>query len=74
LRECGASANIRGVSQGNAETYAQWRDTSQALDWTEKAYQLKDPGILGLAVDGFVDPLRKEPRFQRIPAQLNIPN
>jgi TolB-like protein/Flp pilus assembly protein TadD len=57
-----------------AEIYAQWGDTSKALDWLEVAYRLPDPGIGTLRVDTLVDPLRKEPRFQEIERKLNLPN
>jgi hypothetical protein len=57
-----------------AEIYAQWGDTSKALDWLEVAYRLPDPGIGTLRVDTLVDPLRKEPRFQEIERKLHLPD
>jgi len=46
-----------------AEIYAQWGDTPKALEWLEKALQLRDPGLVDLKADPLMDPLRKEPRF-----------
>ncbi len=56
-----------------AEIYAQWGDIPRGLDWIEKTYQLKDPGLLLLKVDNLLDPLRKEPRFQQIEHKLKFP-
>ncbi len=57
-----------------AEIYAQWGDIPKALDWIEKAYRLKDPGVVATKVDEFFGPLRNEPRFQEVVRRLNIPN
>lgn len=57
-----------------AEIYAQWGETAQALDWLETAYRLRDPGIIAIRVDAFLDPLRAEPRFREIEAKLNLPH
>jgi tetratricopeptide (TPR) repeat protein len=45
----------------------------QALDWLEKAFQARDPNTPYLAVDPIFDPMRSDPRFQRLLAQLNLP-
>jgi len=63
-----------GASYQMAEIYAQWGDTSKALDWLERAYRLPDPGIVTLRVDALIDPLRKEPRFREIERKLSFPN
>jgi TolB-like protein/Tfp pilus assembly protein PilF len=57
-----------------AEIYAQWGDLPQALNWLETAYHLPDPGIGTMEVDEFVNPLRKEPRFQAIERALKFPS
>jgi tetratricopeptide (TPR) repeat protein len=57
-----------------SEIYAQWGNTSAALDWLEKAFRLHDDGLLGLKTDPLLDPLRKEPRFQAIQRELNFPS
>jgi tetratricopeptide (TPR) repeat protein len=56
-----------------AQIYAQWGNTRKALDWLDKAYQLKDPGLIFLKMDSLLDPLRQEPGFQAIYGELNFP-
>jgi TolB-like protein len=56
-----------------AEIFAQWGDHNTALDWLEKAVQLRDPGSVYTKTDPLLDPLRKEPRFQAIERQLKFP-
>jgi TolB-like protein len=57
-----------------AEIYAQWGDAPKALDWLETAYRLRDPGLIGVKVDHFLDPLRQQPRFEEIERKLSIPD
>jgi TolB-like protein/tetratricopeptide (TPR) repeat protein len=59
---------------GYAVTYAQWGDTSKALEWLEKGLRLHDVDLQGLKVDPLLDPLRKEPRFQAIERELKFPD
>ena len=56
-----------------AEIYAQWGETSKALEWLETAFRLRDPGLLELRSTPLLDPLRNEPRFQAIERQLKFP-
>jgi tetratricopeptide (TPR) repeat protein len=57
-----------------AEIYGQWGNRAKALEWLEKALQVRDPGLAMLRVDPLLDPLRKEPRFQAIMRELKFPN
>jgi tetratricopeptide (TPR) repeat protein len=57
-----------------AQVYAQWGDLPRALDSLEMAYQIQDPGLSNLKTDPFLDPLRKEPRFQAMERKLGFPN
>jgi serine/threonine-protein kinase len=57
-----------------ASIYAQWGNTKQALEWLEKALQLRDEALQVLKTDPYVDPLRKEPRFQAVERALKFPN
>jgi tetratricopeptide (TPR) repeat protein len=54
--------------------YAQWGDTTKALEWLDTAMRLRDPGLEWLKVDPFLDPLRSEPRFQAIERKLKFPD
>jgi TolB-like protein/tetratricopeptide (TPR) repeat protein len=49
-------------------------NTAKALEWLEKAMRFRDPFVEQLKVDPFLDPLRKEPRFQAIERALNFPD
>jgi hypothetical protein len=46
----------------------------KALRWLETAMRLRDSGLALLKVDSYLDPLRKEPRFQAIERELKFPN
>ena len=56
-----------------AEIYAQWGDASKALDWLETAQRLRDPGLVEVKTDPFLDSLRQEPRFQAVERALKFP-
>jgi tetratricopeptide (TPR) repeat protein len=55
------------------QIYAQWGDVPRALEWLEKALQLKDSGLEKMKIDPLLDPLRNEPRFQAVMRELNFP-
>ena len=55
-----------------AQVYAQWGDLQRALDWLHKALEVHDPGILGIAADPFLDPLRQNPQFQALLPQAGV--
>jgi serine/threonine-protein kinase len=57
-----------------AEIYAQWGNAPKALEWLEIALRLRSPDLEQLKVDGFLDPLRKEPRFRAIEKALKFPD
>jgi serine/threonine-protein kinase len=43
-----------------------------AIDWLEKAYVERDDMLGWLKVDALLDPLRGDPRFQRLMSQMNF--
>jgi adenylate cyclase len=47
------------------QVYAQWGDIEKALDWLDKAWEIRDPGLLQAGTDALLDPLRDNPRFVR---------
>jgi TolB-like protein/Tfp pilus assembly protein PilF len=57
-----------------ATIYAQRGDVPQALDWLEKALRVRDPGVTLMRIEPFLDPLRKQPRFQAVERQLRYPD
>jgi TolB-like protein len=57
-----------------AGIYAQWGDAAKAHEWLVTAVRVRDPGLLWLKTDPFLDPVRKEPWFKTIERQLNFPD
>jgi tetratricopeptide (TPR) repeat protein len=57
-----------------AAIYAQWGNSSKALNWLDTALRLRDGDLMRLKADPLMDPLRKEPRFQAVMRQLKFPN
>jgi len=57
-----------------AEIYAQWGNTTKALSSLEAALRIRHDGLMYLKTDWYLDPLRKEPRFQAIERELKFPN
>ena len=57
-----------------AMIYAQWGDTARSLDWLETAMRNRDPSLEEVKTSPWLDPLRKEPRFQAIERELKFPN
>jgi hypothetical protein len=55
-----------GAAYQYLEIYAQWGDVAKALEWLDTAVRIRDPGLVGLKTDPFVDPLRKEARFEAV--------
>jgi adenylate cyclase len=62
-----------GGAYSYATVLAQLGDTRGALQWLDKAVQVRDPLLQLLKVDWQLDPIRNEPRFKAIVAQLNFP-
>ena len=56
-----------------AEAEAQLGDLDAAMRWLEKARDIHDPGLTGVAfIDPMLDPLRKDPRYLRLMADLGF--
>ena len=56
-----------------AEIYAQWGRPDESIKWLEKAAEMRDPGLIAIKADPFLDPIRKMPRFEDVVAVLNFP-
>jgi TolB-like protein/Flp pilus assembly protein TadD len=54
--------------------FAQWGETSRALDSLETAMRQRSPYLEELKMVGAYDPIRKEPRFQAIERELKFPD
>ena len=55
-----------------AAVYAQWGDSTKALEWLDTAARLRTPGLEGLRTYPLLDPVRQEPRFQMIERALKF--
>jgi TolB-like protein/Flp pilus assembly protein TadD len=55
-----------------AELYLQGGEKDLALQWLEKAYEVRDPNLPYLGMP-YYDSLRSEPRFQDLLRRMNLP-
>jgi serine/threonine protein kinase/Tfp pilus assembly protein PilF len=53
--------------------YVMAREESQALEWLEKGFELRDPNMPYINVDPIFDSLRNTPRFQDLVRRMNLP-
>jgi TolB-like protein/Flp pilus assembly protein TadD len=56
-----------------ATIYAQWGNTTKALEWLTTAMRLRSPDLAYVRTDPLLDPLRQEPRFQAVMRELKFP-
>jgi serine/threonine-protein kinase len=56
------------------QIHAQLGMADQAFADLQLALALRDPGMAGLRVDPFLDPIRRDPRFAPLEAKLNFPS
>jgi len=56
-----------------ANVYCGLNDRERAVDWLEKSYAARTPGLVYIGVDAVYDPLRSEPRFQALIHKLRLP-
>jgi TolB-like protein/Flp pilus assembly protein TadD len=57
-----------------AQVYAQRRQPDLAIASLRTAVAVRDPGLAGIQVDPFLDPIRKDPRLPEIIRQLDFPS
>jgi tetratricopeptide (TPR) repeat protein len=55
-----------------AATYARIGDTAQAIEWMERAFQERDPGLVYLLVDPEWDGVRDDPRVQSLLERMKL--
>jgi len=55
------------------QIYAQLRNADRAFSALDRAWQIKDAGLLSAKVDPFLDPIRRDPRFARLLAKVGFP-
>ena len=74
-----ALAGLRKIDDGTlhyqfAQVHAQRGEIAAALNSIEAAQKTGDPGLIDIAVDPFLDPLRKEPRFKAVQDKIIPPD
>jgi tetratricopeptide (TPR) repeat protein len=76
--EAAASQQQLLESYGDLAAYQQalifafWGETDTALDWLDRAYQQRDPGILGIKSEPPFVTLRDDPRFKSILQKMKL--
>lgn len=55
------------------QIYAQLRNADRAFAALDRAWQIKDAGLLSAKVDPFLDPIRRDPRFAGLLAKIGFP-
>jgi len=55
-----------------AQVLGQWGHVDKSIDSLLKAREIGDPGVSQIVVDPLIDPLREEPRFLRLLADVSI--
>jgi len=56
-----------------SEIHAQRGEIDQAFAALDRAWEVRDGGLLDLRADPFVDPLRADPRYKLLERKLNFP-
>jgi adenylate cyclase len=56
-----------------AEFYASAGDRNRALEWLERAFEARDPGMPYIGVVPVWDPMHDDLRFQSILRRMNLP-
>ena len=75
LAEFAAESKTRYVSpEWPAVIYAALGETETALEYLEKAWEIRAVQLLGLGVDPNFDPLRSEPKFIEILEKSGMAN
>ncbi len=57
-----------------AGVYAKLGDFDSAFRWLERAIELRDSTILSLSTSPVLDPVRSDPRYNRLLSRLHFPN
>ena len=56
-----------------AEVYAFRNQADEALEWLDRAYAQRDPGLIGTKVDPLLKSLHNDPRYAALLKKLNLP-
>lgn len=56
------------------QIYAQSGDMDRAFEALDRAWEIRDSGLLRIRTDPYMDPLRSDRRFAMLMRKLNLPN
>jgi hypothetical protein len=56
-----------------AQVLAQLKQTDAAIAMLDRSLEVRDPGLLSMASDPFVDPVRKDARFTALMRKMRFP-
>jgi tetratricopeptide (TPR) repeat protein len=62
------------IAYYNATLYLALGDKNAAMDWLERGYQAKEPPLAAIKIDPNLDPLRGDPRFEKLANQIISPD
>jgi hypothetical protein len=69
-----SSAKKRYVSPGGLASISMLAgEKEEALEWLEKAYEVRDPRLAGLKSNRMFNPPRSDPRFQDLLRRVGLP-
>ena len=67
------AASGDAMSYQQAVIHAQRNDPDRAFAALRRAFEIRDPGLLSIRVDPFLDPLRPDPRLSGVEQALRLP-
>jgi TolB-like protein/DNA-binding winged helix-turn-helix (wHTH) protein len=74
LREMQKRSQTQAVGAYEAAfIYAALGKNDEAFEWLDRAYDQHDPGLTYLKVDPVLDPLRSDPRFDKLVHRVGLP-
>jgi hypothetical protein len=56
-----------------SQQYIYAGDHEETMDWLERAFEARDPGLPYAGISPLYDPLRSDPRFQDLLRRMNLP-
>jgi hypothetical protein len=71
-------ANMRRIYGDTAsfqlgQVYAQAGDKDRAFAALDRAWEIRDSGLVRLKTDPYIDPLRSDPRYAALVKKMNFP-
>jgi tetratricopeptide (TPR) repeat protein len=68
-----AQTNANSVAYQIAEVYALRNDPNATFEWLDRAWSTRDPGIVHLLYDPFIQRYKNDPRFAAFCRKVGLP-